>query len=299
MKNSKVKNNVFLVLLSVLLLVGSIFAFTTFKSKNNVVYADSVSTSFNGSSVYVPFTPQYYGYNHSWVFLDSSNDVINGYNVWTDGVSYYYSFNNNQYILDISNHTWSTMTWTGLTNFNGSNVWTDGVSYYYSNNNSQYILDISNHTLSTMTWTGLTNFYGSYIWTDGVSYYYSSNNNQYVLDISNHTWSTMTWTGLTSFEGSNVFNIGDICYSLSSGFLFRYDKGALENRFDYSVFDSVAFTFTDLGNSFVLTQHSVFYYPYDNSMNFVLSDKITQQLFSTDFISYFSFSYNESLLQNS
>jgi cell fate (sporulation/competence/biofilm development) regulator YmcA (YheA/YmcA/DUF963 family) len=40
-------------------------------------------------------------------------------------------------------NTWSTKTWTGLTNFSGGGVWTDGDNIYCSNSSTQYYLPIT------------------------------------------------------------------------------------------------------------------------------------------------------------
>ena len=112
--------------------------------------------------------------------------------------------------------TWSTKTWTGLTNFSGSGIWTDGDNIYYSSVNAHYVLDKSTSTWSKKTWTGLTNFSGNNIWTDGDNIYFSDTSAQYVLDKSTSTWSTKTWTGLIGINGNNIWTDGDnIYYSFS------------------------------------------------------------------------------------
>ena len=225
MTNTNKKVNIFLIVLSLLLVAGSVFAFS-YKSKNNdlVVHADSTTTNFYGSSVYVPLTPyqQNAGTNFSAITWTNAPDSIIVGDIWTDGNNYYYSSDSTHYVIDFLTHTWSTYTWTGLTSFYGRYVWTNGTNTFYSNSTNQYILDISTHTWSAMTWTGLTSFDGRYVWTNGTNTFYSSSSTQKVL--SGTSWNNVSWSGLTSFSGQNIWTDG-VDYYYSSGTTQYYKSG--------------------------------------------------------------------------
>ena len=117
--------------------------------------------------------------------------------------------------IESPSDSWSTETWTGLTEPIGFHIWTDGDNIYYSYDSSQYVLNKSTSTWSVKTWNGLTRFYGVRIWTDGDNIYYSDYSSQYVLDKATSTWSAKTWTGVTiedPFQGEYIWTDGDNIY---------------------------------------------------------------------------------------
>ena len=142
---------------------------------------------------------------------------LDAFHIWTYGENIYYSNTRTHYVLDKSTLTWSTKTWTGLTQFLGCHIWTDGINIYYSYQLTQYVLDTATSTWSAKTWTGLTSFMGLYIWTYGENIYYSKGSDQYVLDKATSTWTAKTWTGLTSFDGDKVWTDGDNIYYSGGG----------------------------------------------------------------------------------
>jgi hypothetical protein len=136
-----------------------------------------------------------------------------------------------QYVLDKSTSTWSTKTWTGLTELYGRYIWTDGDNIYYSKENAQYVLgkniiqyeNVFGRTenvklkltdeFTAKTWNGLANFSGSSIWTDGDNIYYSDS---YVLDKSTSTWNSKTWNWdnppSSYFDVQNIWTDGENIY---------------------------------------------------------------------------------------
>ena len=187
-------------------------------------------TDFNGSNIVSVPGHAYYCGNTIYEF-NSTQDAfeesyitlvnalfIEGRYIWTDGDNTYYSSaSSNQYVLDKATSTWSTKTWSGLTNFYGSRVWSDGTNIYSSDGSEQYVLDKATSTWSTKTWSGLTSFYGDKIWSDGTNIYYSDGSDQYVFDKATDTWSAKTWNGLTSFTGQYIWTDGiNVYYSYGS-----------------------------------------------------------------------------------
>ncbi len=65
---------------------------------------------------------------------------IHGFSIWTDGTNIYYSSDSIQRVLNKSTSTWSTKSWSGLTNFDGRYIWTDGDNIYYFIYSDQYVL---------------------------------------------------------------------------------------------------------------------------------------------------------------
>ena len=220
---SKTKRNVFnIVIMSILALfivVGSVFAFSKIGKNNTsmILHADSTTTNFNGSSVYAPFTPSYFGGSSSWQ-VSTFSIAIFGTDVWTDGTNYYYSSNSDgNYVLDFSTFTATAVSFSGLTSFYGRYVWTDGTDYYYSSGSSHYVLDSSNLTWSSVTITGFDSFNGSNV------YYF--NNTAFLSGGTSGTYggiqysfnhSTLTWSQVTTgryFLGSMVCNINGTLYA--------------------------------------------------------------------------------------
>ena len=89
--------------------------------------------------------------------------------IWTDGTNTYYSNGTNHYIFDSITLTWSSVTFTGLTNFNGKDIWTDGTNVYHGLGIS-YVLNKKDRSWSRKYWT-LPSSLGSYLATgDNVWY---------------------------------------------------------------------------------------------------------------------------------
>ena len=110
-------------------------------------------------------------------------------------------------------NTWTTKTWSGLTDFDGNRIWTDGNNIYYSAGTlKQYVLNTTTNTWNRKTWNGYVNLESYNIWTDGNNIYYSYGGIQLVLDIATSTWNRKTWSGLTSFYGNNIWTDGNNIY---------------------------------------------------------------------------------------
>lgn len=149
----------------------------------NVIWTDGIDYYISGSTDVNWTEFKHWKYNFStntFEVITWNFDLFSGYDIWTDGVNYYCSTQKHgHYVLDVATHTWSPMTWNGLTEFIGSYIWTDGKNYYYSQDDKQYILEVATHTWHAVTWYGIDPFYGGRnIWTDGVNYYHGFN---YVL----------------------------------------------------------------------------------------------------------------------
>ncbi len=132
--------------------------------------------------------------------------------VWNDGINCYYSDGATHYQLDITTHTWSPVSFYGLTKFYGYNIWSDGTNYFHSSGSDQYKLNTA-----TRTWEKMSGWYmigfASYVWTDGTNYYYSQNQYyQYKFNPTNYSWDKMTWNGLTDFSGGGVWTEGNDIY---------------------------------------------------------------------------------------
>lgn len=198
---------------------GGVESMSNFQASNMWTDGSYTYNSYNVSSGY-----RHFRLNVSTSNWDNAGFVANmtGYNVWTDGDDVYYSSSKQQLIFNKTAGTWSTKTWSGLTNFDGSAVWTDGTKFYCPGTNTgvtskyQYVLNNDGSSWSSKTWNIDLYTSASYHWTDGTDVYYSASGNQYVLDKTTNTWVTKTWTGLTSFNGSGVWHDGDHIY-YSSG----------------------------------------------------------------------------------
>ena len=211
--------------------------------------------------------------------------------VWSDGTNIYFSSGTSHKVLNGS--TWSTKSWSGLSDFSGRFIWSDGSNYYYSRNSTQYVLNGS--TWSTKSWSGLTSFVGYNVWSDGSNYYYSNGSTQYVLDGS--TWSTMVWQNLTNFTGDCIWSDGSNTYvDIYSNSVFSHyvlQVGGVVKS-SANVFNSVYFDFIDNTTYFSVYQHSVFYVPYNNGVLYSLSDKVCTSI-DGGFLSSRSLPYNSSI----
>lgn len=158
--------------------------------------------------------------NHTWTqvsFTGYSN--VTGSNIWSDGTNTYIDASTNHFVQN-GNYTWTSQTWSGVSNsWQGSRVWTDGVDYYYSYNSNQYKLDTSTHTVSSMTWYGLTSFIGQYVWFDGTNYRYDYNGTDYILNVATHTWSAFSWTG-----GNTTYLRGDMIFQFNGNYYCLYNN---------------------------------------------------------------------------
>ena len=135
----------------------------------------------------------------------------------------YYSAGTTQYVLTLGTTTWTTKTWTGLTNFYGVYIWSDGTYVYYSTDGGTNYYLSGASTWTTKTWNGLSVFDGGRVWTDGNNIYYSNGSQQFVLDKKTSTWNAKTWSGISTPAADYIWSDGESIYYSTPGSQYVLD----------------------------------------------------------------------------
>ena len=138
--------------------------------------------------------------------------------LWTDGKDIYFSQGAIHLKLDIKTKTWSTMSWTGLTDIYSNKIWSDEYNIYWGKEKK---LNISEHSWEDFTWNNAPGTMdGYYVWTDGKEIYHTYGSkgagSTYLIDSK-----TKTFTSVPIFDevdhgvnGGHIWTDGyDIYYT--------------------------------------------------------------------------------------
>lgn len=271
-KTKKISSTILFSILSIFLVIGSIFTFNTIKKSDSVVFADSVTTNFNGSNVYFPTNPIYSGYSNTWNVSPFNNAIYGSY-VWSYNDTIYYNLNTTELVFNKSTLTWSTVDNSLLTSsyvrgdyiysYNGSTFYVSGSSstrsYFYFFNGSHFPSS-SQHSVSLPNSLAGRGFYVNN------NLYFSYNGTNKIV---NDTFGTpdFTWYGLTNFDGSRVW---------TDGVDYYYSYNGLNYLLNVSTFTWSSISFSGLTNfdgSCVWNFNGKTYYSYNND-NYIF-DKST------------------------
>lgn len=203
-------------------------AYNVWSDGDNNIYHSGTSSSYSYQLDLATYT---------WTAKTWSGTYPRGEYIWTDGENIYYSRSTSHYKLNKATNTWSSVSFTGLTNFNGYRIWTDGENIYHFYNGTNYVLDKTTRTWSLYAMSGLDNLAtynqsGDNIWTDGENIYLTAGSTTeafgYKYNKTTNTWSSVTFTGHLTAAPSPIWTDGENTY---------YSSQSSSNLLDWWVLD--------------------------------------------------------------